>query len=37
MVSFPTTAEPLYFGLRGANRPSHEGVIPLYDIAPQDL
>ena len=33
MVSFANTAEPLYFGLRGANRPSHEGVVPLYDRA----
>jgi hypothetical protein len=30
MVSLANT-EPLYLGLRGANRPSHEGVIPLYD------
>ena len=33
MVSLANTAEPLYFGLRGANRPSHEGVVPLYDRA----
>src|SRR5712692_1189207 len=33
MVSLANTAEPLYLGLRGANRPSHEGVIPLYDRA----
>jgi len=28
MVSLANTAEPLYVGLRGANRPSHEGVVP---------
>ena len=33
MVSLANTQEPLYFGLRGANRPSHEGVVPLYDRA----
>jgi len=33
MVSLANTAEPLYFGLRGANRPSHEGVVALYDRA----
>jgi hypothetical protein len=33
MVSLANTVEPLFFGLRGANRPSHEGVIPLYDQA----
>jgi hypothetical protein len=33
MVSLANTSEPLYFGLRGANRPSHEGVVPLYDRA----
>ena len=33
MVSLANTAEPLYFGLHGANRPSHEGVVPLYDRA----
>jgi hypothetical protein len=33
MVSLANTQEPLYFGLRGANRPSHEAVIPLYDRA----
>jgi len=33
MVSLANTAEPLYLGLRGANRPSHEGVVPLYDRA----
>ncbi len=31
MVSFANTKEPLYFKLAGANRPSHEGVVPLYD------
>jgi hypothetical protein len=33
MVSFANTSEPLYFKLHGANRPSHEGVVPLYDRA----
>jgi len=33
MVSFANTAEPLYLALHGANRPSHEGVVPLYDRA----
>lgn len=33
LVSLANTTEPLYLGLRGANRPSHEGVIPLYDRA----
>ncbi len=33
MVSLANTAEPLYLGLHGANRPSHEGVVPLYDRA----
>ena len=33
MVSLANTAEPLYLALHGANRPSHEGVIPLYDRA----
>jgi Transposase DDE domain group 1 len=33
MVSLANTREPLHLGLRGANRPSHEGVIPLYDRA----
>ena len=33
MVSFANTREPLYLGLRGANRPSHEGVVPRYDRA----
>ena len=31
MVSFANTKEPLYFKLSGANRPSHEGVVALYD------
>jgi len=31
IVSLANTAEPLYQALHGANRPSHEGVIPLYD------
>ena len=31
VVSLANTAEPLYQALDGANRPSHEGVIPLYD------
>ena len=31
VVSLAHTAEPLYEALHGANRPSHEGVIPLYD------
>jgi hypothetical protein len=31
MVSLANTHEPLYLSLRGANRPSHEGVIPLYE------
>ncbi|MGH9189448.1 MAG: IS1380 family transposase [Acidimicrobiales bacterium] len=33
MVSLANTAESLYLGLHGANRPSHEGVVPLYDRA----
>ena len=33
LVSLANTAEPLYQALHGANRPSHEGVIPLYDRA----
>lgn len=33
MVSLANTSEPLYLGLHGANRPSHEGVVPLYDKA----
>ena len=31
VVSLANTAEPLYLALHGANRPSHEGVVPLYD------
>jgi len=31
VVSLANTKEPLYLSSRGANRPSHEGVIPLYD------
>lgn len=33
VVSLANTAEPLYLDLHGANRPSHEGVVPLYDRA----
>ncbi|HEY6424799.1 MAG TPA: IS1380 family transposase, partial [Pseudonocardiaceae bacterium] len=33
MVSFANTAEPLHLSPHGANRPSHEGVVPLYDRA----
>jgi hypothetical protein len=33
LVSLANTAEPLYLALHGANRPSHEGVIRLYDRA----
>ncbi len=33
LVSLANTKEPLYQGLLGANRPSHEGVIDLYDRA----
>jgi len=33
VVSLANTKEPLYLSSRGANRPSHEGVIPLYDRA----
>ena len=33
LVSLANTAEPLYLSLLGANRPSHEGVVPLYDRA----
>ena len=31
LVSLANTGEPLYESLHGANRPSHEGVVPLYD------
>jgi hypothetical protein len=33
LVSLSNTKEPLYLGLLGANRPSHEGVIDYYDRA----
>jgi Transposase DDE domain group 1 len=33
VVSLANTAEPLYLGLHGANRPSHEGVVALFDQA----
>jgi hypothetical protein len=33
VVSLANTREPLYFGLSGANRPSHEGVVGCYDRA----
>jgi hypothetical protein len=33
VVSLANTREPLYLGLLGANRPSHEGVIDYYDRA----
>jgi Transposase DDE domain group 1 len=33
VVSLANTQEPLSLGLRGANRPSHEGVIDYYDRA----
>ena len=33
VVSLANTKEPLYLSSRGANRPSHEGVIPLFDRA----
>jgi Transposase DDE domain group 1 len=33
VVSLANTKEPLYLGLVGANRPSHEGVIDYYDRA----
>jgi hypothetical protein len=33
VVSLANTAEPLFLGLAGANRPSHEGVVPLYEQA----
>ena len=31
MVSLANTKEPLYLGLLGANRPSHEGVVDYFD------
>ena len=33
LVSLANTKEPLYLGLKGANRPSHEGVVDYYDRA----
>ena len=33
LVSLANTKEPLSLGLLGANRPSHEGVVPRYDAA----
>ncbi|MGH3636163.1 MAG: transposase, partial [Mycobacterium sp.] len=33
IVSLANTQEPLYLSLHGANRPSHEGVVALYDRA----
>jgi hypothetical protein len=33
VVSLANTAEPLFLRNAGANRPSHEGVVPLYDRA----
>jgi len=33
LVSLANTREPLYLGLLGANRPSHEGVVDYYDRA----
>jgi len=33
VVSLANTKEPLYLGLSGANRPSHEGVVDHYDRA----
>jgi len=33
VVSLANTQEALYLALHGANRPSHEGVVPLYDRA----
>jgi hypothetical protein len=33
VVSLANTGEPLFLGLHGANRPSHEGVVPLFDQA----
>jgi hypothetical protein len=33
VVSLANTKEPLYLDLHGANRPSHEGVVALYDRA----
>ena len=33
VVSLANTQEPLYLSSHGANRPSHEGVVELYDRA----
>jgi hypothetical protein len=33
VVSLANTKEPLYLGLLGANRPSHEGVVDYFDRA----
>ncbi|MGH9105549.1 MAG: IS1380 family transposase [Acidimicrobiales bacterium] len=33
LVDLANTKEPLYFSQHGANRPSHEGVVELYDRA----
>jgi hypothetical protein len=33
VVSLANSKEPLFVDLHGANRPSHEGVVPLYDKA----
>lgn len=33
VVSFANTGEPLFIKNRSGNRPSHEGVIPLFDAA----
>jgi len=33
VVSLANTKEPLFLGLLGANRPSHEGVVDYYDRA----
>jgi len=33
VVSLANTNEPLFLKLHGANRPSHEGVVELYDSA----
>jgi len=37
VVSLANTKEPLYLGLLGANRPSHEGVVDYYDRAIQPV
>jgi Transposase DDE domain group 1 len=33
VVSLANTQEPLFLDLHGANRPSHEGVVPRFDAA----